>query len=45
MNTNLSMLQKIAHTIRHLTMDVVERAGSGHPGLPMGCAELGAYLR
>ena len=38
------MLQKIAHTIRHLTMDAVELAGSGHPGMPMGCAELGAYL-
>jgi transketolase len=38
------MLQKIANTIRHLTMDAVERAGSGHPGMPMGCAELGAYL-
>lgn len=25
-------------------MDAVERAGSGHPGLPMGCAELGAFL-
>lgn len=25
-------------------MDTVEKAGSGHPGLPMGCAELGAYL-
>jgi transketolase len=38
------MLQKIANTIRSLTMDAVEQAGSGHPGLPMGCAELGAYL-
>lgn len=38
------MLQKIANTIRLLTMDAVERAGSGHPGLPMGCAELGAYI-
>jgi transketolase len=38
------MLQKIANTIRHLTMDAVELAGSGHPGMPMGCAELGAYL-
>lgn len=38
------MLQKIANTLRHLTMDAVERAGSGHPGMPMGCAELGAYL-
>jgi transketolase len=39
-----AMLQKIAHTIRHLTMDAVELAGAGHPGMPMGCAELGAYL-
>lgn len=38
------MLKRIANTIRHLTMDAVELAGSGHPGLPMGCAELGAYL-
>lgn len=38
------MLQQIANTIRSLTMDAVELAGSGHPGLPMGCAELGAYL-
>jgi transketolase len=38
------MLKKIANTIRSLTMDAVEQAGSGHPGLPMGCAEIGAYL-
>ncbi len=38
------MLNRIANTIRSLTMDAVEQAGSGHPGLPMGCAELGAYL-
>jgi transketolase len=38
------MLKKIANTIRSLTMDAVELAGSGHPGLPMGCAELGAFL-
>lgn len=38
------MLKKIANTIRSLTMDAVEHAGSGHPGLPMGCAELGAFL-
>ena len=32
------MLQKIANTIRHLTMDAVERAGSEHPGMPIpGC--------
>jgi len=25
-------------------MDAVEQAGCGHPGLPLGCAEIGAYL-
>jgi len=37
-------LGKVANTIRQLAMDAVEKAHSGHPGLPMGCAELGAYL-
>jgi transketolase len=34
----------VANTIRGLSMDAVHRAGSGHTGTPMGCAELGAYL-
>ncbi len=38
------ILIKIANTIRGLSMDAVQKADSGHPGLPMGCAELGAYL-
>jgi len=38
------MMMKIANTIRGLTMDAVQKADSGHPGLPMGCAEIGAYL-
>lgn len=38
------MLKDIANTICSLTMDAVEKAGSGHPGLPMECAELGAFL-
>lgn len=37
-------LVRIANTIRGLSMDAVQKADSGHPGLPMGCAELGAYL-
>ena len=45
MDPNLKQnLTKIAHTIRGLSMDAVQKADSGHPGLPMGCAELGAYL-
>ncbi|MGM0439879.1 MAG: transketolase [Chlamydiota bacterium] len=37
-------LTKTANTIRQLTIDATEKAKSGHPGLPLGCAELGAYL-
>lgn len=37
-------LQKIADSVRSLTIDAVQKANSGHPGLPMGAAELGAYL-
>ncbi len=45
MNPDLkSILAKTANTIRGLTMDATQKANSGHPGLPMGCAEIGAYL-
>ncbi|MFW5688875.1 MAG: transketolase [Spirochaetota bacterium] len=37
-------LDAIALSIRSLSMDAVQAANSGHPGLPMGCAELGALL-
>lgn len=39
-----TLLTMIAKTIRGLSMDAVQKAESGHPGLPMGCAEIGAYL-
>ncbi len=39
-----SILVKTANAIRQLSMDAVEKADSGHPGLPLGCAEIGAYL-
>lgn len=37
-------LKLVANTVRGLSMDGVQKANSGHPGLPMGCASLGAYL-
>jgi len=37
-------LQKIANTVKQLSIEAVQKANSGHPGLPLGCAELGAYL-
>ena len=35
---------KNANAIRALTMDAVQRAGSGHPGAPMGMAEIAEVL-
>jgi transketolase len=34
----------MANAIRFLSMDAVEKANSGHPGLPMGCADLATVL-
>ena len=41
---NIPALEKIALSVRSLSMDAIQEANSGHPGLPLGCAELGAYL-
>ena len=35
---------QLANTIRALTMDAVEAAGSGHPGMPMGMADVATVL-
>lgn len=38
------MFDKIAGCVRALTLEATEKAQSGHPGLPLGCAEFGALL-
>ncbi|NMB39214.1 MAG: transketolase, partial [Firmicutes bacterium] len=37
-------LLHIANVVRGLSADGIEQAGSGHPGLPLGCAEIGSVL-
>ncbi|MFN8176693.1 MAG: transketolase [bacterium] len=36
--------QRLVDTIRTLSLDAVQQAKSGHPGLPMGCADFAAVL-
>ena len=35
---------RMANAIRFLSMDAVEKANSGHPGLPMGAADIATVL-
>ena len=36
--------QLMVKTIKGLAMDGVQAANSGHPGMPMGCADLATVL-
>ncbi|AGB41507.1 transketolase [Halobacteroides halobius DSM 5150] len=38
------MLKEVSNVVRGLSADMVEEAGSGHPGLPVGCADIGSLL-
>jgi len=38
------LLKKVANIVRGLAADGVEEANSGHPGMPIGCADIGALL-
>lgn len=42
--TDSSIVDKSVNSIRFLAIDAVEKANSGHPGLPMGCAPMAHIL-
>ena len=44
MSLNVEILSRAANEARGLAIDAVEASKSGHLGLPLGCAEIGAVL-
>jgi transketolase len=44
MSLNIKILSQAANEARGLCMDAVQDSKSGHLGLPLGCAEMGAVL-
>ena len=44
MKSSLNDLKRLALTVRMLSVDAVEKANSGHPGLPLGAADFASVL-
>ena len=41
---NEKILMEMANSIRALSIDAIENANSGHPGMPMGMADIATIL-
>ena len=43
-NASPALVEKAVNTIRMLSADMVQQANSGHPGMPMGAADMAFVL-
>ncbi len=43
-SADIAILQQTANTVRALSADAIELQKSGHPGLPLGAADIAVYL-